>query len=209
MMSIAVVVVAVTLWGVVHSWLASSEAKGLARRQLGERPMRAYRLAYNAFAAISFVPVLALLRALPDEGLYVAKIPWLYLMLAGQVAAACLLALGLLQTDPLYFIGFRHTAKSVGSSRLVITGLYRWVRHPLYLFGLILLWLTPAMTVNLLTVFIMLTAYIFIGATLEERRLVEEFGDSYIDYSRRTPMIVPGLRLKPPPGQDTPGPANR
>jgi protein-S-isoprenylcysteine O-methyltransferase Ste14 len=55
------------------------------------------------------------------------------------------------------------------------------------------------MTLNQLTVNIVLTTYLFIGPILEERRLVQEFGAAYEDYRARTPMMIPGLK----PGQRT------
>jgi len=47
------------------------------------------------------------------------------------------------------------------------------------------------MSVNQLAVSAVLTIYLFVGASLEERRLVMEFGTAYEDYGARTPMIVP------------------
>jgi protein-S-isoprenylcysteine O-methyltransferase Ste14 len=35
------------------------------------------------------------------------------------------------------------------------------------------------------------TAYIFVGILLEERDLVDLFGDNYLDYTRRVSMLVP------------------
>lgn len=180
----------------MHSWLASLPVKGLARRVWGEKGARAYRLAYNAFAAISFVSILVLMRALPDHLIYVVPSPWRYLMIVGQAVAAIMLMLTLLQTDTLSFAGLRQLAKGEVQSNLVTKGYYGWVRHPLYLFGLLFLWLTPVMSANVLVVFVTLTAYIFIGALFEEHRLLQEFGAAYVEYKSHTPMIIPGLRLR-------------
>jgi protein-S-isoprenylcysteine O-methyltransferase Ste14 len=78
---------------------------------------------------------------------------------------------------------------------LVVRGLYRWVRHPLYTAGLVLIWLSPVMTANLLALNAGLTIYIVAGAMLEERKLQAEFGEAYAAYKRRTPMLIPGARL--------------
>jgi protein-S-isoprenylcysteine O-methyltransferase Ste14 len=51
------------------------------------------------------------------------------------------------------------------------------------------------MTVNSFIVYVALTVYIFVGAFFEERKLLREFGQEYVDYRSVTPMIVPGLRL--------------
>jgi protein-S-isoprenylcysteine O-methyltransferase Ste14 len=77
---------------------------------------------------------------------------------------------------------------------LVISGLYRYIRHPLYTAGLIFIWLLPLMTVNILTINISLTLYILIGTYFEERKLRAEFGRGYIDYAAVTPMFIPFLK---------------
>jgi len=195
-MNVLWITIGVLAWGVVHSWLASEAMKEAAHRLLGDSGDRFYRLAFNVFACISFLPILLLARLLPDRSLYSVPEPWLFLMLAGQVTAIVCLAVALLQTDALHFLGLRQLLQQDAAFTLNTGGFYGIVRHPLYLFGLIILWLTPVMTVNILTLFALLSIYLFLGAKLEERRLVREFGQDYIDYRRRTPMIVPWLMLR-------------
>jgi protein-S-isoprenylcysteine O-methyltransferase Ste14 len=66
------------------------------------------------------------------------------------------------------------------------------VRHPLYFFGLLFLWLTPVMTINLLTTYLLFTLYFYIGSFFEERRLRAEFGPAYRQYQQRVPRLIPG-----------------
>ncbi len=186
----------VVVWAAVHSWLASQRAKDYANRLLGRGGARLYRLAYNGFAAFSFIPVLILMRLFPDRILYLVQAPWSFLLLAGQALAALCLLLALLQTDVLQFVGLRQIAGPDGPSQLNTSGFYRLVRHPLYLFGLLFLWLTPMLTLNMLAVFVPLSIYLFVGATFEERRLLSEFGLRYQEYRLQTPMIIPTLRRR-------------
>jgi methanethiol S-methyltransferase len=72
--------------------------------------------------------------------------------------------------------------------------LYRVVRHPLYVGWLVIFWAAPTMTVAHLVFAVMTTAYILIAIRLEERDLVTAFGDDYVTYRERTPMLVPRLR---------------
>jgi methanethiol S-methyltransferase len=80
------------------------------------------------------------------------------------------------------------------SGQLVTRGLYRVVRHPLYTFSLLFLWLSPSVSQNSLTLYIGATLYFIIGAYFEERKLLRDFGEAYAEYKRKTPMLIP-LRL--------------
>ena len=76
-------------------------------------------------------------------------------------------------------------------SVLTVRGPYRWVRHPLYLVVLVLLWASPVVTADRLLLDVLWTAWIVAGTILEERDLLAEFGAPYHDYQRRVPMLVP------------------
>ena len=72
-------------------------------------------------------------------------------------------------------------------------GLYRLVRHPIYIGWLIIFWAAPTMTVAHLVFAVATTAYILVAIQLEERDLVAAFGDDYVAYRQRTPMLIPRL----------------
>jgi len=190
-MSIFLLLLALAIWGVVHSFLASHLAKDLFRLKIGS--MDFYRLAYNVFAGISFLPILYLMAVLPDQVVYKVPFPWNLVMFGGQALSVILLAVAFLQTDSLSFIGLRQLYQEERSGALVILGLYKIVRHPLYTFSLLFLWLTPTVSQNSLTVYIGSTLYILIGAYFEERKLLREFGEAYANYQRSTSMLIPGL----------------
>jgi protein-S-isoprenylcysteine O-methyltransferase Ste14 len=78
----------------------------------------------------------------------------------------------------------------------VVRGPYRWVRHPLYLFMILMIWSCPDLTSDRLLFNGLWTVWIVIGSILEERDLVSEFGDAYREYQRRVPMLIPH-RLRP------------
>jgi protein-S-isoprenylcysteine O-methyltransferase Ste14 len=71
--------------------------------------------------------------------------------------------------------------------------LYKLVRHPLYIGWLTIFWAAPTMTVAHLVFAVVTTAYILIAIRWEEHDLESAFGEVYVEYKNRTPMIVPRL----------------
>jgi protein-S-isoprenylcysteine O-methyltransferase Ste14 len=86
----------------------------------------------------------------------------------------------------LFLIGRPYTQLKFGTPIF-----YRHIRHPLYLGWLFAFWSTPTMTVAHLVFAIATTAYIFVAIQLEEKDLMETFGDDYRRYKKSVPMIIP------------------
>ena len=66
-----------------------------------------------------------------------------------------------------------------------------WVRHPLYLFLILMFWSYPDLTADRLLFNVLWTVWMIIGTVLEERDLVASFGDAYRDYQAEVPMLIP------------------
>jgi protein-S-isoprenylcysteine O-methyltransferase Ste14 len=193
------ILIASIIWGLVHSWLASHRFKNFVRKSAGSLAYsRFYRFSYNLFAFASLIPVVLLLMVVPDKPLYAIPSPWIYLTTIIQGLAAFALIAGVVQTGVWDFVGLSQLSADYQEStpaRLVVDGLYRYVRHPLYTAGLVFIWLTPEMTFNRLVLWLVFSIYILIGAYFEERKLLVDFGQVYLDYQARTPMIIPKLRF--------------
>jgi protein-S-isoprenylcysteine O-methyltransferase Ste14 len=78
-------------------------------------------------------------------------------------------------------------------------GLYKHIRHPLYVGWFLFFWSTPVMTVGHLLIALGTTAYILVAIVFEERDLLAHFGPEYRAWRKRTPLFIPRLRRRPQP----------
>lgn len=99
-------------------------------------------------------------------------------------------------TSQLEMAGLRPILDAIGGRpgghlTLTTSGLYRIVRHPIYVGTIVAFWATPDMTAGHLLFAAMATVYTVLGIQLEERDLVRIFGDEYRKYQRRVRMLLP------------------
>lgn len=111
-------------------------------------------------------------------------------MLISMIAGYALLFFGI----GLFFQGWRQLHRARQQNRLVIDGLYRFVRHPQYtglfiaLFGEGVVHWPTLFSVGLFPVIIL--AYTIL-ARKEERSMLAQFGDEYRIYQHQVPMFLP------------------
>jgi protein-S-isoprenylcysteine O-methyltransferase Ste14 len=91
---------------------------------------------------------------------------------------------------------FTFTVTKIEHHRLIETGLYKRIRHPGYL-GQLIIFLGISVTLsNWLSVFLMMIpvslGYIY-RISVEEKFMIEQMGQEYIDYQRRTKRLIPGI----------------
>ena len=113
------------------------------------------------------------------------------------VAGSLLAFLAVIAIDAFELIGFRQ-AGIVSDKELSFrkSWLHKRIRHPIYLGLIVIFWSTPSMTVGHLLFAISMTVYIRIGIHFEERQLIRTYGDTYRDYIKNVPMLIPFLHIK-------------
>lgn len=180
-------------YSLIHSLLASLAVKTWLQAQLGATLLRGYRLGYNIFAFITLLPFFALQVYLPNPLLYHLSTPWRWFCLLGQLIAVSGAAITLWQTGASHFLGLAQLMQptATASTPLQIQGFYRWVRHPLYFFSLLFIWLSPTMSLNQFIGYVLFSSYFYIGSIYEERKLVAEFGQVYLTYQQHVPRLIP------------------
>lgn len=81
------------------------------------------------------------------------------------------------------------------TNELMITGIHKFVRHPLYTGTFIFIWglLIIFPYTSVLIIDIIITVYTLIGLQFEEKKLEKEFGNDYKLYKKKVPMLIPRL----------------
>ena len=178
------------LFAAFHSLFAADRVK----KMLHGVDRKVYRLCYNIASLVMFGWVMAAYRH--SEVLYFVPGVWSLIMYLLQLVVLAILVNCLWQTGIGAFFGLAsHPANS-----LTTTGWYSFVRHPLYLFSILFMVLTPVMTLQWLMLTIMSTLYFVAGGVIEERRLEAKFGEAYRDYRKSVPFIIPRLPSTPSKG---------
>ncbi len=195
-----VLAVLVIAWCFLHSAMISISVMEYLKRSLGSR-FRYYRLFYNAVAVLTLVPVVLFSYSLRTQPLF----SWDGYLRIVQVllfgTAVLLLFLGARHYDARQLLGIRQIQEgtlneaATESGKLDTSGVLDIIRHPWYSAGIFLVW-AGQLDISALMVNVILTAYLIIGAFLEEKKLVREFGEEYRAYQARVSMFLPYKWLK-------------
>lgn len=177
---------------VQHSVMVRRSFRTRLRRFLDEKYLGAL---YTISSSLCLLLVVVFWRQSGDPLVYVqAPLRWVfrgvfYLSLAGIVWGFW--SLGKFDAFGLEQLRNRAQGATTATTALLVRGPYRWVRHPLYLFCLLMIWAFPDLTADRLLFNILWTGWIVVGTVLEERDLVELFGAEYRKYQNQAPMLVP------------------
>jgi methanethiol S-methyltransferase len=182
-------------WCALHSALIATTLTSRLRGRLGAN-FRWYRIFYNTAAVLTLVPVMIYSQSLKTSP-FLVWAGWSRTVQFLMVAAATGLFLGgSRQYDLRQFLGLRRIGEEnvcltlSESCELKNTGVLGVIRHPWYVGGMLLVWARDLDLAVCITNLV-LTAYLVLGAVLEERRLVKGFGDEYRRYQKEVSMFFP------------------
>lgn len=181
---------------VLHSVFASGAVK---RKTITTWPGLApfYRIAYTLFAFLSLAAVVGYQLGMVSPLLFQTSS-------ITRVAGGAVLALGLVLMAVCikkYFLslsGLKSLFHKIPAGSLMVTGVHRYVRHPLYSGTFLAIWglflLLPLL--SLLIANVVITGYTLLALRYEEAKLLNQFGDDYATYRRKVPPIFPSFRAK-------------
>jgi protein-S-isoprenylcysteine O-methyltransferase Ste14 len=119
-------------------------------------------------------------------------------LLPRQVISWILLIFSIIYVFEAFRMYFRHTKPDLdfeNSTRLVTTGLYKYVRHPMYASLLFLGWGMFMKDISQVPIIIItiISIAVFLTCKVEEREMISRFGEEYRDYMKSTKMWIPGV----------------
>jgi protein-S-isoprenylcysteine O-methyltransferase Ste14 len=181
-----------SLFAVHHSVMARSGAKRWISRLL---PAELERSTYSWISSLLFLLVCAGWQ--PIGGTLYDAGGWLTVPLRlVQVTAIVLVAKATAALDALDLAGVRQLERLAPDTPAYLntSGVYGLVRHPIYLGWVMFVFGAPRMTTDRAVFAIISTLYLALAVPLEERSLVQTFGEAYSRYSDRVRWrIVPGV----------------
>ncbi|MDQ6988868.1 MAG: isoprenylcysteine carboxylmethyltransferase family protein [Mariprofundaceae bacterium] len=174
---------------VFHSFTAAQVCKAWCYQHGLTEPK--YRLLYSVVAVLSTAAWLFYVQQLPDAPFYawdgtMQMLFWLIQAVGLLIALAAFSPI-----DGLVFLGLKK-AKS-GQDPFVVQGVYRWMRHPMYMGAMLILLAMPEQTWNGFHFTLVICLYFILGSRLEERRMLAEHPD-YADYQQQVAAFIPKIR---------------
>jgi methanethiol S-methyltransferase len=191
-------VVLISLWGAwcfLHSFMITLTVTGFVQERF-EKAYPYYRIFYNVMALVTLTPVLVYSFSIKGPAVFRWEGPF-RIVQGLLVGSAFLLFIGgAKRYDLAQFLGIRQVLENSTCSVLTddchldTRGILGMVRHPWYAGGILIVWARNLDMAAILTSLV-ITVYFLIGAFLEEKKMLAEFGEEYIGYQQRVSMLFP------------------
>lgn len=180
---------------ILHSVFANAAIKFSIQKVMGSS-FKFYRPVYSFFSLVTLVFLLWFQFSIQSLLLFKSII---YLYVGAILTGLTGLGIMIICISKYFYelSGLQTIQHSQAKNTLQQSGLHKYVRHPLYFGTLLFVWslffVFPSLS-NLIAA-IIITLYTLLGISLEEKKLMLEYGDSYINYAKKVPMLIPGLKL--------------
>jgi hypothetical protein len=181
-----------TAFALHHSLFARLGLRAWVQRRLS---LRYERSLYVWISSVSFIVVYVLWRPVPGVA-WRATGAMAWALGAVQVIGILMSVQAARRLDVFDLAGVRQGfgRASRHPGRLIDDGLYGFVRHPIYLGWILVVFTPPVMTGTRLAFAAISTAYLAAAVPFEERTLGQVFGDAYARYARRVRWrMLPGV----------------
>jgi protein-S-isoprenylcysteine O-methyltransferase Ste14 len=177
-------------YGLLHSLLASTSVKKKLKPHIESLGIT-YRLFFVIIAVLASLPLIGFQFSSKSKAVWEN---YREIRLFGGFMAGIGLALlrkAFSVYDSSLFLGLSRAKED--SEAFKTTGLLQYVRHPLYTSTLLIFWgwFLFSNSYHNLALCLANTLYIFIGIYWEEKKLIEQYGQEYLDYKKKTPMLLP------------------
>lgn len=177
---------------ILHSLTATNWLKHYSANTFGLRTTP-YRLLYVIVSTILLLPIVYLIWQDTTPALWQHQ--GIVKILFDGIAVVAVIGFIIVARsyNMISFLGLSAESTTQG---LRVSGLHRFVRHPWYFFGLLIIW-TRDMSMLWLASCICISVYLIIGSRLEDNKLIAEFGESYRYYKHKIPglIMIPGRYL--------------
>jgi protein-S-isoprenylcysteine O-methyltransferase Ste14 len=167
----------ITAFALHHSLFARESIKAAIGRLV---PLELVRSVYVWVASLLLLGVYRFWRPIGGDW-YRASGALAIVLATAQLTGLWLTARAAALIDPLELAGIRPASRTDG---LQVGGPYRWVRHPLYLGWLLMVFGAAHMTGDRLAFAALTTFYLVVAIPWEEQSLRRSFGDDYARYAR-------------------------
>ncbi|MDH5325690.1 MAG: hypothetical protein OEZ68_05315 [Gammaproteobacteria bacterium] len=151
---------------------------------------RYYRLSFNLLSLLLLMPIAWFLAVYQAPILWRWDGGWLYV----QIFITAMVVLGFYLSSKGYdlqeFAGLRQWNQHSDPGPMALTQWHRYVRHPWYFLALVYIWSRDMDSLFLCSA-ILLSLYFYIGSKLEDRKLCELYGATYLSYCEQVPGIFP------------------
>ena len=188
------------LWCFFHSSLISNQFISYIKPKLGKQ-FRTYRILYNLFSLITFLPLIWYSYAIKSEMIFTWSGNFMVVRVFILLLSFYLFFAGSRTYDLSSFTGFRQIQqkehhKTISDDENINTSrILGVIRHPWYTATFLFIWAGNLNTSSLI-VNVILSIYLVIGCLLEEKKLVLEYGEQYRIYQKNVSILFPWKWLK-------------